>query len=199
MRGNGACASAAGTDHPARRAGHRLQAPTKPDHAMTRLPGFAHRLLADTFRGLRGSLQWRVLWATQHKFIVGVSGVVHDDQGRVLVLRHRYWSAAAWGLPGGYMKAGETPAEALVREVREETGLSIRDVQVVDTVWGLRLRTEVHLTATVDEGRAVAVDGGEVLAGRFVATDDLPAGMLPAHRRRVAIWLATRDGDGPSG
>lgn len=160
---------------------------------MTRLPGFAHRLLADAFRGLRGSLQWRVLWATQHKYVIGVSGVVHDDQGRVLVLRHRYWSAAAWGLPGGYMKAGETPAEALAREVMEETGLSIRDARIIDTVWGLRLRAEVHLSAKVDDGGAVAVDGGEVIAGRFVATDDLPEGMLPAHRRRVAIWRAARD------
>jgi 8-oxo-dGTP diphosphatase len=160
---------------------------------MIRLPDFAHRLLAGSFRGLRGSLQWRVLWATQHKYIVGVSGVVHDDRGRILVLRHRYWSAAAWGLPGGYMKAGETPAEALAREVREETGLSIRDVRTVETLWGLRLRAEVHLSACVVEGDAVAVDGGEVLAGRFVAVNDLPAGMLPAHRRRVAIWQAARD------
>lgn len=163
---------------------------------MARLPGFAHRLLADTFRGLRGSLQWRVLWATQHKYVIGVSGVVSDDQGRVLVLRHRYWSAAAWGLPGGYMKAGETPAEALAREVREETGLSIRDVRVVDTVWGLRLRAEVHLSAAVDPGPAMAVDGGEILAGRFVPADALPAGMLPAHRRRVATWQAARRGSG---
>jgi 8-oxo-dGTP diphosphatase len=164
---------------------------------MIRLPDFVHRLLADAFRGLRGSLQWRVLWATQHKYIVGVSGVVHDDRGRILVLRHRYWSAAAWGLPGGYMKAGETPAQALTREVREETGLSIRHVRTVETVWGLRLRAEVHLSAEVDPGQAVAVDGGEVLAGRFVAADELPEGMLPAHRRRVVAWRAARDGNDP--
>lgn len=164
---------------------------------MIRLPGLAHRLLADAFRGLRGSLQWRLLWATQHKYVVGVSGVVHDDQGRVLVLRHRYWSAATWGLPGGYMKAGETPAEALAREVREETGLSIREIRTIETVWGLRLRAEVHLSASVDGGQAVAVDGGEVLAGRFVMADDLPEGMLADHRRRIAIWRAARDAIDP--
>jgi 8-oxo-dGTP diphosphatase len=165
---------------------------------VTRLPGFAHRLLADTFRGLRGSLQWRLLWATQHKYVVGVSGVIHDDDGRILVLRHRYWSAAAWGLPGGYMKARETPAEALAREVVEETGLSICDVRTVETVWGLRLRAEVHLQARVEPGRSLAVDGGEVLAGRFVAADELPEGMLPAHRRRVAAWQAARDETDPA-
>ena len=80
------------------------------------------------------------------------------------------------------------------------------DVRTVDTVWGLQLRAEVHLTARVDEepplapnGEVVAVDGGEVLAARFVATDELPEGMLPAHRRRVAIWEAAREGAGPPG
>jgi len=52
---------------------------------------------------------------------VGVEVVVMDD-GKVLLLRRRDFDV--WGLPGGYVDAGESIAEAALREVGEETGLA---------------------------------------------------------------------------
>ena len=57
--------------------------------------------------------------------------VVLDDQDRVLVMwRHRFildkW---VWELPGGYIDAGESPAEAAQREVLEETGFQVDEVE----------------------------------------------------------------------
>jgi hypothetical protein len=49
---------------------------------------------------MRGSLQWRVLWLFNSKFNISVAGVIQDEAGRVLLLRHRYWVpevGAAWG------------------------------------------------------------------------------------------------------
>lgn len=152
-----------------------------------------HRVLAGAFTHLRGRWQWRMLWLGHTKYVVGVAGVVTDAAGeRVLVLRHRYWSAATWGLPGGYMEAGETPEQALAREVAEETGLAIADVRIVDTVWGFRLRAEVHLVARVHGSQDLVVDGGEILQGAFVTAEELPHDLLPAHRRRVLAWAAAR-------
>jgi 8-oxo-dGTP diphosphatase len=49
--------------------------------------------------------------------------LVHD--GRVLMVRHAHADRAYWVLPGGAVEPGEDVADAAVREVLEETGLSI--------------------------------------------------------------------------
>jgi ADP-ribose pyrophosphatase YjhB (NUDIX family) len=52
---------------------------------------------------------------------LGVRGVATDDEGRVLLVKHTY--LAGWWLPGGGVDRGETTQGAVVREMREETGL----------------------------------------------------------------------------
>lgn len=54
---------------------------------------------------------------------VGVGAVVVDDERLLLVLRGRPPGEGSWSIPGGYLEHGETLAEAVVRELREETGL----------------------------------------------------------------------------
>ncbi|CAN5375902.1 NUDIX domain-containing protein [soil metagenome] len=52
---------------------------------------------------------------------LGVRGVATDAQGRVLLVKHTY--LAGWWLPAGGVDRGETTQDAVVREMREETGL----------------------------------------------------------------------------
>lgn len=139
-------------------------------------------LAAAVFKRLRGPLQWRALWLRHDKFIIGVAGVVTDDEGRVLLLRHRYWSRAVWGLPSGYASAGETWEECFAREVREETGLEVKDVRVLGTRSGFRLRVEVYVAGSVTGPVHPVVDGREVLEARFVGVPELPDGLIPMHR-----------------
>src|SRR5437016_4506535 len=65
------------------------------------------------------------LWLLSPKFTVGVVGLIRDEEGRVLLLRHTYWLKKPWGLPGGGLHPGETLEECLRREVLEETGMKI--------------------------------------------------------------------------
>jgi ADP-ribose pyrophosphatase YjhB (NUDIX family) len=48
-----------------------------------------------------------------------------DDEGRIVLVRHRRGASVYHLLPGGGVEAGETLAEALLREVREETGFEV--------------------------------------------------------------------------
>jgi 8-oxo-dGTP diphosphatase len=71
-------------------------------------------------------------------------GVCRDDQGRFLLVRAGADSSRAgtWLLPGGGIGHGEHPADAVVREVAEETGLAVRVRRVLDAVAELTQRTE---------------------------------------------------------
>lgn len=62
------------------------------------------------------------------EFHMSVTGAVRDLQGRYLIQQRaadKEWGAGWWELPGGGVLAGETLDEAVIREVREETGLDV--------------------------------------------------------------------------
>ncbi|MEV7806444.1 NUDIX domain-containing protein [Microbispora sp. NPDC088329] len=136
--------------------------------------------------GIGGSFQWRLVWLSQAKFMVGVTGIVRDGDGRVLLLRHRLWPEdRQWGLPGGYAVRGETFRETVVREVREETGLEVRVGELVQLNSGYRLRVEVAYEAEF-AGGTMRIDPKEILEARWFSPDDLPEGTLRAHRHLIS-------------
>ena len=59
-----------------------------------------------------------------------VGGLIFNDAGQVLMIRTHKWSHR-WGIPGGKIEWGERSLDALVREVKEETGLDVTDVEFV--------------------------------------------------------------------
>lgn len=64
-----------------------------------------------------------------------VGAVIKDDLGRLLLIKRGHSPGAGlWSLPGGRIEPGETDAEALVREVREETGLAVEAGHLLGTV-----------------------------------------------------------------
>ena len=63
--------------------------------------------------------------------IVGVAGVVIEDDRVVLVRRGSPPAYGEWSLPGGAVEPGETLEEAVVREVKEEIGLEVEVVELV--------------------------------------------------------------------
>ena len=114
-----------------------------------------------------------------------VGAVIKDDQGRLLLIKRGHEPGAGlWSLPGGRIEAGETDAEALVREMREETGLAVQAGPLVGRV---RRPAQGGPAAGGREDAvldirdyAATVTGGTLRAGddaaeaRWVAASELP-------------------------
>ncbi|MER6591308.1 NUDIX domain-containing protein [Micromonospora purpureochromogenes] len=109
----------------------------------------------------------------------GVSGVVRDDAGRVLLARRG--DNGRWSVPAGIVDPGEQPADAVVREVFEETGMRVR----VERVGGVATHPVVYPNGDVCEylnvwfrcapvGGEPHADGDESTEVGWFAPDDLP-------------------------
>lgn len=140
------------------------------------------KLVAKLWRIIRGPMQWRVLWLWHSKFMVGVTGIVRDQDGRVLLLKHRLWpEGRQWGLPTGYANASETFEDTIVREVEEETGLKVQVRELAHLKSGYKLRVEVAYEAEFIGG-TVKTDSFEILEARWFSPEDLPEGIQESHR-----------------
>ena len=120
-----------------------------------------------------------------------MTGIVRAPDGQVLLLRHRLWPAnGQWGFPSGFARRGETFQETVVREVREETGLTVRVGRLVELRSGFRYRVEAYYEAALVGGvDGLVLEAREVLEARLFPLDALPAAMPPLHRQ-----LAKRQG-----
>ena len=98
--------------------------------------------------------------------IVGLGAVVISPQGLLLIKRGNRPRMGAWSLPGGAQDLGETINEGIIREVKEESGLDVEVLEIVDVVdlinRDLDGRIKYHYTL-IDA--CVVVTGGTLKAG----------------------------------
>lgn len=91
-----------------------------------------------------------------------VGAIISDQTGRLLlVLRGHDPGKGLWSVPGGRIEPGETDEQAVIREVREETGLEVACGPLIGAV------ERPGLAGTVIDIRdyAAVVTGGELAAG----------------------------------
>ena len=131
-------------------------------------------LLAKLWRklGFAKNIQLFVMRLMHDTFLVGLTGIIRNEKGEILLFKHTY-RAHSWSLPGGYMKSGEHPKEGLEREILEESGL------VVSVDESLKTRTD-RTGARLDLCFTGVLIGGEftpsaeVAEYGFFARDNMP-------------------------
>ncbi|MCT2559864.1 NUDIX domain-containing protein [Tsuneonella sp. YG55] len=137
----------------------------------------------------------RVAHAVRHRWrrlvklpLAGVSVIVTDMEGRVLLVRHSY-GPGGWALPGGGMGRREEPLAAAAREVHEEIGCVLESGRVLDrieeTVSGAPHTAWLVAGTTRDYP---VPDRREVIEARFFPLHSLPEPQSDLTRKRIAAW-----------
>lgn len=150
-----------------------------------------NRLLAGAWKRAPRFLRRAGVWLVQPRFAVTAGVVVVDERGRVLLLHHVLRKGSGWGIPGGFMKGGEQPDEAIRRELREETGLELDELELafVRTLGHIRqveilFRGRMRSSALAAGRESFEVDG----AGWF-ERHELPHGLSRDQRAIISRAL----------
>ncbi len=109
-----------------------------------------------------------------------MGAIIKDPRGRLLLIKRGHApQAGRWSLPGGRVEPGETDQQAVIREIREETGLEVQCDQLVGSVqrrWPPDAVLEIRdYAATVTGGTLDA--GDDAAEVRWVSPAEL--GRLP--------------------
>lgn len=124
--------------------------------------------MSDYWRSIRRQV------GTQLLLIPSVAAVIRDRRGHILCQRRR--DTGGWSLPAGAIEPGETPDEAIVREVFEETGLEIVPERMLGAWGGRGFRLTYPNGDTVEY--TVVVYACRAVGGTLGPVDDESAGLF---------------------
>ncbi|KAB8138081.1 NUDIX hydrolase [Gracilibacillus oryzae] len=139
----------------------------------------------------------RKVVGNQPVILVGVAVGVVNENGEILLQKR---SDGRWGVPGGFMELGESAEEAGRREVFEETGLEIGEMELVNVMSGeqylVRLPngdeffpvTIVYLSKEIKVGE-LKPDGVESLEVNFFSMKELPDELNPLIKNLIHQYL----------
>ena len=132
--------------------------------------------ISDYLKGIRAAIGHDMLLSP------GVAAIIRDEAGRVLLQKRS--DDGLWSLPAGAIDPGETPAQAVVREAHEETGLHVVPEKVAGVFGGVGFRhtyphgdkieiVSIVFLCKVTGGELDGLDG-ESLELRYVTPEDFP-------------------------
>lgn len=129
---------------------------------------------------------------------VGSVTVIVDELGRILI-QQRKFPEGSWGLPGGLMELGESTEDVAKREVFEETGLKVEDLQLINVYSGpehfikakngdeFYVVTVAYFTKNVSG--ELKIDPSESISFQYFYPEELPSTIVGSHRRIITEFL----------
>lgn len=124
------------------------------------------------------------------RFTVTAGGIIFNDAGEVLLLKHRFRSGSGWGLPGGFIEAAEQPDDALRRELREEIGFEVKDVELF-AIRSFKKPQQIEVLFRCCANGPVKPSTIEVERAEWFSLQSLPAG-LPSDQRLLVERAAKK-------
>ncbi|MDG5787149.1 NUDIX hydrolase [Evansella sp. AB-P1] len=140
----------------------------------------------------------RALVGKQPLIFVGAVAIIVDKVGDIL-LEERKYPVGAWGLPGGIMELGESTEDTVKREVYEETGLTINELNLLNVYSGPQYFTvaengDEFYSVTIAyysdnvEG-VISVNESESISFSYFKRNELPKTIVKSHRRMIDDFL----------
>ncbi|MFO7193508.1 MULTISPECIES: NAD(+) diphosphatase [Thermocrispum] len=113
--------------------------------------------------------------------------LVHDDVGvngeRVLLARGAGWPAGARSVLAGFVEAGESLEACVVREIREEVGITVRDVRYLGSQpWPFPRSIMLGFAARADRDAPLKLAEGEIETARWFTRDEIRDAFARADR-----------------
>ena len=145
------------------------------------------KLVGKIWRKTPPFLRLRMVRATQTKFTVSVGAIVINHENKVLLLDHVLRPASGWGIPGGFINANESPVEAIRRELREEIGLEIENIEI------FRIRTtsrHVEILFSAHSAQAGEVQSFEIKELGWFNYESMPESISPIHKQIIKEVLS---------
>lgn len=121
--------------------------------------------------------------AIHARFTVTAAAIVVDEHQRVLLLKHRFRPGSGWGIPGGFLEAGEQPADGVGRELREEVGIELADVELV-AARAFQKPRQIEIVFRCRPRGDALPQSIEIRKASWFSIDALPEG-LPADQSRL--------------
>jgi mutator protein MutT len=133
-------------------------------------------------------------------FATGDAAVI-DDDGQILLIQRA--DNGKWAMPGGALEVGETPAQGVVREALEETGIhsqvvslvGIFDSRLCGTISRHHLYQFVFLCRPLSKEAEPPSHALEVLSTRWFLEKELPEDIDPGHQSRIPEAFRVWRGD----
>lgn len=109
--------------------------------------------------------------------------MIFDERNRVLLCHRRDMNL--WNLPGGKINVGEIPTEAVIREVKEETGLVVKVERLVGVYRKSCDPTDMvfSFVCSITDGRIIQTEEADEI--QFFNNKDLPENTIPNQVERI--------------
>jgi 8-oxo-dGTP diphosphatase len=136
---------------------------------------FKH-VLSEFWQRVPARLRRWVVRTTNAQFTVTAGAIIFNEKGQVLLLKHFFRAGSGWGLPGGFLKPGEQPLDALRRELDEEIGLEIREAEIF-WVRSFKQPRQIEVLYCAKADGLAEPQSMEVERSAWFSPDQLPAGL----------------------